>query len=299
MRTAVLVTCHGSVSELDDLPEFLKGIRRGHEAPPAILDEVRRRYARIGSSPLMRITAQQARALEQRLGLPVRVAARLWRPYPREVLAELASEGVERVLSLPLAPQSVHVYHTSVRQAAAALRELTVRYAPSYGSRPEIIDALLETIDEAIARFAYAAPEEVPVVLTAHSLPTRVIAAGDTYEREFRAMAGLVAERLERRGFPTFVAFQSQGMTADPWLGPDLQQVFTELATMGMARVLVAPIGFVAEHVETLYDLDIEARALAHQHGLTHFERASALCDRPRFIDALEILAREGLDELW
>jgi ferrochelatase len=293
MGSAVLLSCHGSVDDLDDLPAFLQNIGRGRPASPEVLAEVTRRYRHIGGSPLMRTTAAQAAALEARLGVPVRIAGRLWRPYPAEVVAEMAAAGTTSLVSLPLAPQSVHVYHPPVVEAAAA-HGLRVAQAPSWGLEPALLDAFLETIDEA----RRALDEPAPVVLTAHSLPLRVIAAGDPYERDFRAMAERVVARLAQQGAEARIAFQSQGMTGGDWLGPDLPQTFAALAAAGAGAVVVAPIGFLADHVETLYDLDVEAPALAARAGIARFARAPAVNVRPRFVDALEAVARRGLAEL-
>ena len=295
MTTAVLCTCHGTVDRIEDIPAFLANIRRGRPTPPAIVAEVTHRFQHIGGSPLMRTTAAQASALEERLGVPVRGAGRLWGPYPKEVITEMVREGVTTLISLPLAPQSVDVYHASVREAAAAHPGLSLREAPSWGLEPALAEAFVETIDEALARFPEAERASVPVILSAHSLPKRVIDAGDPYEQQFRAMAAAVAALVEARGNPTRVAFQSQGMDGGAWLGPDLPATFADLAQGGAKAALVAPIGFVADHVETLYDLDVEAPRLAEKAGLTRFERAPALNVRPRFIDALEAVARRLL----
>ncbi|KYF81555.1 ferrochelatase, partial [Sorangium cellulosum] len=259
MTTAVLLSCHGTVERLDDLPAFLANIRRGRPAPPELIDEVRRRFERIGGSPLMRITQAQADALAARIGLPVAIAGRLFHPYPGEVLASLHASGVRRVVSLPLAPQSVDVYHAVVRDAAAKQGGMEVRCVPAWGLEPALIDAFVEVIDEALARFPEERRASVAVILSAHSLPQRIIDAGDPYERQFRAMAAEVERRVAPRGNPVLVAFQSQGMTGDAWLGPDLRSTFEALAARGAREALVAPIGFVADHVETLYDLDVEA----------------------------------------
>jgi ferrochelatase len=293
---AVLLSHHGSVERLEDLPAFITNIGRGRAPKPEVLAEVHRRYQAIGGSPLARISAAQAEALEQRLGLPVRVAARLWEPYPAEVLARLYAEGIRRVVSLPLAPQSVHVYHAPVREAAAALEGLELSCVPAWGLEPALIDAQLSTIHEALDTLGGRAG--APVLLTAHSLPLRIIEAGDPYERDFRAMAARVAERLAADGIESRVAFQSQGMTGDGWLGPDLSATFTELAARGATKVVVAPIGFVSDHVETLYDLDVEAPVLAARAGIQRLARAAAVNTRPRFVDALEAVARRGLADL-
>lgn len=292
MTTAVLLTCHGTIDKVEDIPAFLHNIRRGRPTPDHIVDEVQRRFQRIGGSPLMRLTVEQGEALEARLGIPVRVAGRLWSPYPKEAIAELAAAGTTTLISLPLAPQSVEIYHAGVREAAAAYPGIEVRCAPAWGLEPALIDAFVESIDEALARFPEESRKSIPVVLTAHSLPQRVIAMGDAYEREFRAMADAVAARVAERGNPTRIAFQSQGMDGGAWIGPDLPTTFAELAAAGQTEVVIAPIGFVAEHVETLYDLDIEAPGLAQKAGVHRIERAAAMNSRPRFIDALESVAR-------
>ncbi|KYF69027.1 ferrochelatase [Sorangium cellulosum] len=295
MTTAVLLSCHGTVERLDDLPAFLSNIRRGRPAPPELIDEVRRRFETIGGSPLLRITQAQADALAARLGLPVAISGRLWHPYPAEVLGALHAGGARRVVSLPLAPQSVDVYHAVVRDAAARLDGMEVRCVPAWGLEPALIDAFVEVIDEALARFPEESRANVAVILSAHSLPQRIIDGGDPYERQFRAMAAEVERRVAPRGNPVLVAFQSQGMTGDAWLGPDLRSTFDRLAAGGAREALIAPIGFVADHVETLYDLDVEAHVLARDAGLARLERAPAVNTRRRFIDALEALVRREL----
>jgi ferrochelatase len=296
VSTAVLCTCHGTVERIEDIPAFLANIRRGRPTPPAIVAEVTHRFQRIGGSPLMKTTAAQAAALSARIGVPVHVAGRLWGPYPAEVVAQLVRDGVTTLISLPLAPQSVEVYHDPVREALAGRPEVTLRCAPPWGLTPALIDAFVEGIDEALARFPEGADSAtrsgVPVILSAHSLPQRLIDGGDPYERQFREMADAVGARIAARGNPVRVAFQSQGMDGGQWLGPDLPTTFAALVAGGARAAIVAPIGFVADHVETLYDLDIEAPLLAAQAGLARLERAPAPNTRPRFIDALEAVVR-------
>jgi len=296
MPTAVLLTCHGSVEDLADLPAFITNIRHGQPTPPAMLDEVVRRYTRIGGSPLMRETAEQARALEARLdGVRVAFAGRLWKPFPIDVLRGLREDGIDRVISLPLAPQSVHIYNTAVRAAAAEIGDLQIVEAPSWGLEPALLDACVETVDEGIAGLPEDARRGAVVVLSAHALPRRVIEAGDPYEKDFRAMAAEVTTRLASRDIKTRVAFQSQGMGGGAWLGPDLATTFAAIAATGVTSVVIAPIGFVADHVETLYDLDLEAPFAAKRAGIVNLSRAPAFNARPRFIDALEAVARRAL----
>jgi ferrochelatase len=289
---ALVLSCHGSVERFEDLPAFLRNIRRGREPSAELVHEVERRYRHIGGSPLMAITRAQGATLEQRLGIPVRVAGRLWHPYPREVVAELAAAGATHIRSLPLAPQSVHVYNPVVEQAARE-HGLTFSAAASWGLEPLLVAAFVEAIDEAIA--GLAAARAGTIVLTAHSLPRAVIAAGDPYERDFRAMAEAVAGGLGERGVAAErvrVAFQSAGMDGGEWLGPDLASVLRELRAAGVRDVVVAPIGFLADHVETLYDIDVEAAAIARDLGFEGFGRMPAMNTRPAFLAALEAVAR-------
>jgi protoporphyrin/coproporphyrin ferrochelatase len=288
MTSAVVLSCHGTVDSVTDIPAFVRNIRHGRPAPPEVIEEVTRRFEQIGGSPMMRITHEQAAALEQRLGVTVRATARLWEPYVGPVLDELVGAGVDRIVSLPLAPQSVHVYNRVVEEAAAE-RELEVVAAPSWGEEPKLIDAFEQAIAESLER----AGSEPAVVLTAHSLPLRIIRGGDPYERDFRGMAEAVTARLRARGLHTVVvAFQSQGMGGGEWLGPDLDTTFETLRGEGVDHLVVAPIGFVAEHVETLYDIDVEAAARATELGFSSLVRMPAMNTRPAFIDALEAVAR-------
>lgn len=295
MKTHVLVTCHGTVDREDDVPAFLANIRRGRPTPPAIIDEVTRRLRAIGGSPLMRTTREQAKGLEDRLQMPVHVAGRLWHPYPGEVIEPMIAAGAERILSLPLAPQSVHIYHASVREALANHPSIALVEAPAYGNEPLLIDAFVENIDAALASLPDGARAGAVVVLSAHSLPKRIIAMGDPYERDFREMAALVSARVEAKGNPTRIAFQSEGMDGGAWLGPNLHTTFQDVKAGGASAIVVAPIGFLADHVETLYDLDIEAKALAAEVGIQHYARASALNTNAHLLDGLAAVARRAL----
>jgi len=293
---AVVLSHHGTVESMADMPAFLANVRRGRPAPPELVREMVHRYEAIGGSPLMRESLAIAERLQPLVDAEVVVAGRLFSPYPKAVLGDLAARGVTKIVSAPLAPQSVHVYHAAVREAAAPLGVEVVEIAP-YGEDPELVRAAVESIDSVIE----AASPPRPIVLTAHSLPTRILRGGDPYERDFRAMAARVAAPFEVRGHPVCVAFQSQGQTDDEWLGPDLPTTFRTLAAAGHAEAILAPIGFVSEHVETLYDLDIEAPALARAAGLARVLRAPAMGRRPAFARALATaivaaLARHSAD---
>jgi protoporphyrin/coproporphyrin ferrochelatase len=285
--TAVLLIGHGSVSRAEDIPAFVQAIRRGRPTPQAIVDEVTHRWNAIGGSPLQSIIEDEARALSARLSVPVAVASRLWAPYAKDVVPELVRAGARNVVSLPLAPYSAKIYNDVTREACtvAGVRCLEV---PSWGLHPALIDAFAESIDEARAGLP---SETTHYVLTAHSLPMRVVAMGDTYDKEVRATAAAVTAKLALPADRVRVAFQSQGMDGGEWLGPDLATTFSALAEAGAKDVVVCAIGFLADHTEVLYDLDVEAKAIVDRLGM-RFHRAASLNTRARFVDALEDLAR-------
>ena len=275
MTTAALLVSHGSVQDLDELGAFLTNIRHGRPAPPELVAELRRRYEAIGGSPLNSINAEVARKLHVRLGTRVAWANRLWAPYIRDAIADLASQGVQRIALVPLAQYSAHVYEADARVAADA-RGITLACAPNWGSSIGLCEAFASRIAAALE--AMPSPLHTCVVMTAHSLPRAVVESGDPYERDVRAAADRIAAAvLGRAPAPGrfALAFQSQGASAGgdgrrvEWLGPDLPTILDEVVVRGERHVLAAPIGFLADHVEILYDLDIEAKAMARDRGLT------------------------------
>jgi ferrochelatase len=292
MRAAVLLVSHGTVDDLDDLAAFVTQVRRGHAPGPELVAELRRRYQAIGGqSPLNAVNARVAAKVEARLGARTTWANRLWRPYVRDALAELAAGGVVHVAVVPMAQHSAHVYAEDARHAADGTG-VTVACAPGWGQNPELHAAFAKRI-----RAVLGDPARTTVLLTAHSLPRVVVERGDPYEREVRAAAAAVSERLGP-GVRTAVAFQSQGLGAPgEWLGPDLSTVLDEAAARRDSRVVFAPIGFLADHVEILYDLDIEAAAMARERGLA-FARAPSLNDDDDLVDIVADVARPLLAQL-
>jgi ferrochelatase len=219
---------------------------------------------------------------------------RLWEPALERVLLSVPALGVRRLAVLPLAPFSVHVYADAAERSLATVRGELGERAPSlvhvapYGNLPSFIDAHAARIQKTLA--AAGAKEETALVLTAHSLPTAVITAGDPYVQQVEACAAAIGVRLYR-AFE--LAYQSQGADGE-WLGPDLRSVMQRLRTAGVRRVALAPIGFLAEHVETLYDLDIEARGFGADLGLDVL-RVPALDDDPKLVTALAEVAEAAL----
>ncbi len=283
MKQAILLVSHGTVHDLEDLEAFVTRVRRGRPAPPDAVRDLRRRYEAIGGrSPLSAINARLAEALATATGERVAMANRLATPFVRDVVAELASQGVTRVAVVALAQHSVHIYAADAR-AAAEGTGVSVRCAPAWGRLPALTEAFAARIAEALD--AVPRGESVGVIATAHSLPRAVVEAGDPYERDVRGASAdveaLVRARCAGRPLRWSLAFQSQGMGTPgekdiAWLGPDLATSIQGAAEQGAGCVVFAPIGFLADHVEVLYDLDVEARGLVEARGMT-YRRARSL----------------------
>jgi ferrochelatase len=295
MPQGLVVIAHGTVDSLDDIPAFLTNIRRGHAPPQELVDEVTRRYRAIGGkSPLNDTTRAVAEKLAAATGLPARACGRLFAPYPREAIDELFALGVDELVVVPLAQHSAPLYVDAVR---AAVRESSKPETPvvgpaNYGREPRLVRVFADRVERALREIPPGELATTSVVFTAHSLPVAVVRAGDPYEAEFRASVELVDAAVGVRPGMTSVCFQSQGMSQGPggrpveWMGPDLRKALEHEKARGAKRVVIAPIGFLADHVEILYDLDIEARAWAEELGLAASRTVSLNAD-DAFIDAL------------
>jgi protoporphyrin/coproporphyrin ferrochelatase len=254
---AVLLLAHGAPTRIEDVEAYLDNVRGGRPRNQAVVDEVTHRYRDIGgASPLLCWTAEQAQALERRLGIPVHFAMRNWNPYIKDVVPAIQAD---RIAAICLAPQfselSVGLYMKRTLEAAP---NLNYAWAHSYHDEPLLIQAFAERLRPLL-------PAE-RVVFTAHSLPERALANGDPYERECRATADLVAKATGLAAYD--FAFQSQGMTADKWLGPTVESILDGYAEAGVRDVVIHNIGFVCDHVETLWDIDIGFRDYAKSKGI-------------------------------
>ena len=291
----VLLMAYGSPSRPEEVAPYYTHIRGGRPPSAELLEELQGRYAAIGGrSPLPEITERQASALERRLNAGggswrVYVGMRHWQPWIADAVRQMADDGIRRAVGLALAPHdsrmSAGAYIEAAERALEALepeRRPSVRYVRSWATHPLLADAL--------ARRLQAVLETVggePVVLfTAHSLPERILSWDDPYPREVEATCRAIVERVGLEPGRWRIAYQSQGRTAEPWLGPTLESALQECAQSGARHVVVCPVGFVADHLEVLYDIDIEARALADTLGL-RLERTPSLNDAPDFIEAL------------
>jgi protoporphyrin/coproporphyrin ferrochelatase len=290
LKQAVLLLAHGAPERVEDVPEYLGYVRGGRPTPERIVEEVRHRYTEIGGgSPLLVRTREQAAALGRELCVPVYFGMRNWHPFISETVARMKADGVERIVALCLAPQyskaSVGFYFRRVQEAKVETGlDAEIVWAKTFHDSPLLIDAFHE-------RLAPLLPSE-KVLFTAHSLPERVLERGDPYESEAKATAAAVARRACLTDCD--LAYQSQGFTEEKWLGPTVESRIDEYAAAGVREMVLAPIGFVCDHVEILYDVDILFGAYARERGIA-LRRPESLNDSPTFIRALAQTARQRL----
>jgi len=287
-RTGVVLMTYGSPRDLDDVGAYITRVRGGREPGPELLAEFRRRYERIGMSPLIGITAQQASALEQRLGDGFRVAAGMRFSEP-SIAAAVASLGpVARLLGVILSPQYSATlmggYHLALSKTAA---DVPCRTVDAWHLNPAFIDVLASRVRAALARYPDDARDSVPVLLTAHSLPKRVVDREPEYVAQLKETAQAVADAADLTPERWFFVYQSAGHTPEEWLKPDMLAVLPELAASGYRDVIVAPVQFLADHLETLYDIDVAGREQALEAGFANFIRIDAPNAEPDFIETL------------
>jgi protoporphyrin/coproporphyrin ferrochelatase len=292
-KTAVLLLAHGSPESVDGIPEFLRSVTGGRPVPTRLIDEVTHRYSLIGRSPLQQITFRQGELLTERLGLPVYVGMRNWKPYIPDVVRTMAEDGVERAVAICMAPQNSRTSVGLYRRAATGEKGATfsLDFVESWHDHPLLIQAFAEKLTAGWARACAEAGTRVPIIFTAHSVPERTIAEGDPYQEQAHETADLVAKRAVVPASHWTFAFQSQGMSGGTWIGPTVENTILSLKQHGHRGVFIQPIGFLCDHVEILYDIDIAFKQFADQHGLRLW-RAESLNDSPTLIAALADLAQ-------
>jgi ferrochelatase len=303
---AVLLISFGGPTCRADIRPFLRNVLRGRRVPPARLEAVARHYELFdGMSPITAITRRQADGLRARLAadgpdLPVFVGMRNWHPFLDDTLADMAAAGVERALGIVLAAHhsysSCGQYRQNVAQARQTLRErnvadVEVLFAPGWHAHEGFVEANVRQIASARRDLPEDAKRHARIVFTAHSIPASM-AAGCRYETELRETAALVAERLRTADW-TLVYQSRSGRPDDPWLGPDICDYLRTARAEGLRAAVIAPIGFVADHIEVLYDLDTEAAGLCRTLDLPMC-RAAAVNDHPAFIDTLADITRRA-----
>ncbi|MEE9219809.1 MAG: ferrochelatase [Acidobacteriota bacterium] len=317
----VLVMAYGGPDKLEDVPEYLRGVRGGRPAGPEILEELIERYRQIGGrSPILERTRAQAAALERTLNsntgrhgsdgrFRAYVGMRHWHPTIGKTLARMEQDGVERAVGLVMAPHysrmSVGAYYKRIEDARSTIEIAAIE---RWHLCPGYLEAVVERIRAALGRFPEQDRGQVPVLFTAHSLPERILRCGDPYRDELQETVRALTGRLEGPertskgggrgggGERYHFAFQSAAMTPEPWLGPDAGEIIARLASEGKRHVLIVPIGFVCEHVEILYDVDVEFRKQAAARGM-QLERIEMLNDAPALVEGLAVMVRKEAGE--
>jgi ferrochelatase len=309
MADAVLLLAHGTPDSAEEIPEYLSRVTGGRKLPESVIEEVRHRFTLIGGSPLTPLTLRQGWLLERELGLPVYVGMRNWKPYIAEVVQRMIGDGVTRAVAICLAPQnsrtSVGLYRRAVYAAAEGKIELL--FLADWADHPLLADAFAERLRAVRDPFARDAGAPPPVLFTAHSVPCRTVLTApqldhhvapeppDPYPEEAKLTARLVAECIPGLAPEDwFLAFQSQGMSGGPWLGPTVEETLTALAQQGVKHLVIQPIGFLCDHVEILYDIDIGFRDFGAKLGM-EIRRPVSLNDSRLLTLALADLARRGL----
>ncbi len=321
-KRAVLLLAHGTPETVEEVPEYLRNVVRGHALPQTVVEEIQRRYAQIGKSPLTEWTLRQAELLRQALGVSVYVGMRNWKPTIADAVHAMRDEGVTEAVAICLAPQNSRTSVGLYRRAAYGEIGDTVRlhFIESWAEHPRLMDAFAERLRPVWKQACHASGAKIPVLFTAHSVPCRTIqtapvqtfpaqtlpakipptrapqepdSSPDPYAVEAKRTAALVAERLSSEGLTErdwFFAFQSQGISGGPWIGPTVEETLQAIRDEGHAGVVLQPIGFLCDHVEILYDIDIAFQSLAKKIGLKLW-RPESLNASPLLMEALVDLA--------
>lgn len=301
---AVLLMAMGGPDKLENVEPYLLDVRGGRPTPPELVEEIRERYRVTGGkSPVLGTTREVAQRLEQKLngpggeGFRCYVGLRHWYPYIKEAYAELLDDQPQRLIGLCMAPQyssmSIGAYIKKVEEARAELGgDFPVTYVQSWHRHPRLVKALAENIGIGLQKFSAEARAKVPIIFTAHSLPERILQMKDPYPDEVRATMEAVCQQLGP--VTARFAFQSQGRSNEKWLGPDVESTLEALHQEGHRHVLIAPIGFISDHVEILYDVDVEFKKLAEAKGM-QLERIPMLNASQPLIETLASVLEEHL----
>ncbi len=316
-KQAVLLLAHGTPETVEQIPEYLRNVVSGRPLPQHVIEEIQHRYALIGKSPLTELTLEQGRLVQAELAatgmpVPVYVGMRNWRPYIPDVVRQMRVDGVEEAAVICLAPQnsrtSVGLYRRAVQAEAGSLR---MDFTEGWASDPLLADAFAERLRPALKKLREETGTPVPVLFTAHSVPCRTIQTpaaaegqpklwpgegADPYAQEAKHTAELVAERVPEIARWWF-AFQSQGASGGPWIGPTVEDTLQAIAADGVKALVLQPIGFLCDHVEILYDVDIAFRQYAVGLGI-RLERPESLNGSQTLARAVADLARQGLARL-
>jgi protoporphyrin/coproporphyrin ferrochelatase len=316
-KQAILLLAHGTPETVDQIPEYLRNVVSGRPLPQAVVEEIQHRYSLIGKSPLTEITMEQARLVEQELAangdsIPVYVGMRNWRPYIPDVVKQMRADGIEEAVVICMAPQnsrtSVGLYRRAAEAEAAGMR---IDFTSGWADHPMLAEAFAERLRTVLTALIAETGAPVPVLFTAHSVPCRTVQTSaasegqprlwpgegtDPYAIDSKHTAELVAARVPE--IPRWwFAFQSQGASGGPWIGPTVESTLDSIAGEGVKTLVLQPIGFLCDHVEILFDVDHLFREYAAKLGV-RLERPESLNDSTLLARAVADLARQGLSRL-
>ncbi|MDQ6738457.1 MAG: ferrochelatase [Gemmatimonadota bacterium] len=295
----VLLMAYGGPDSTSDIPGYLADIRDGRPTTPGVLTEITRNYQAIGgSSPIARLTQLQVDGIEKHLNpagetplFRVYVGMRHWSPWIEDTVGRMASEGITRSVSMVLAPHysgmSIARYQAKIASGLDMYHgSIEFAHIDSYHTAPGLIESLADRVRAGIARWPEAERDDVHVIFSAHSLPERIVKAGDPYDAQVHETARLIADNAGISDERWSWSYQSAGRSPEPWLGPTYPEHLAALAERGIRNVVAVPVGFVCDHVEILYDIDVDAQNIARSLDM-RLERPPSLNDDPRFLEQL------------
>lgn len=291
----VLIMAYGGPNSLAEIPGYLADIRQGRPTTPAVLEEITHNYEQIGGkSPLLEFTQAQLAAVQAQLDPTLYrcyLGMRHWSPWIEDVVGQMVEDGITHAISLVLAPHfskmSIAKYQDKIAEGLAMVHDsIAFNHIASYHDAPALIQAFAERVQMGLACWPETEREQVHIIFSAHSLPERILKMGDPYDRQLRETARLVAAKAGLPEDRWSWSYQSAGRSPEPWLGPQLPEHIAALAEQGIKNMVSVPVGFVSDHVEILFDIDIQAQAMAHSLGV-RLERPPALNTDPLFIQTL------------
>jgi ferrochelatase len=302
-----MLMTYGSPATLEDIPIYLKNVRGGRQPDEGLIAEFRRRYALIGGSPLLRITHEQAAALQEELNrqhsdgplFHVVAGMRFAPPFIADLVAKVTLD-TQQLIGVIMSPQYSPIimsgYTRTLEDSVKQLHrdDFTVKIAGDWHLQPDFLLALAQRVQQGLDSFPEEVRPHVPVLLTAHSMPKRVIEKEPNYINNLKETAASVAELVGLSNERWMFCYQSAGHTPEEWLKPDFADLMPELRAAGHKHVLIAPVQFLADHLEILYDIEIGARQQAEENGM-QFARTESLNTSPLFIKALAEVVKETM----
>lgn len=295
LPVGVLIMAYGGPNSLDEIPGYLADIRNGRPTTPAVLEEITNNYRQIGGkSPLLEFSTRQVEGVAARLDTSqfrCYLGMRHWSPWIEDVVAQMVDDGITHAVSLVLAPHysklSIAKYQSKIADGLKMVHgDIEFKHIASYHNAPKLIDAFAQRTRAGIEHWPAGERDDVHVVFSAHSLPTRILKMGDPYDAQLRETAELIAAKAGLRADQWSWSYQSAGRSPEPWLGPQLEDHIPALAKQGIRKIVSVAVGFVSDHVEILFDIDIQAQEAAAGHGVT-LVRPPALNDDPLYIETL------------